>query len=80
MRLDDAPSVFEWIELVLASHRNTQRLERVKDSHRRGVLGQYFRQSLIAVRCNTPILPIGDMLPYMLKFARVEHSLFECRP
>ncbi len=43
MRLDDAPSVFEWIELVLASHRNTERLERVKDSHRRGVLGQDFR-------------------------------------
>jgi hypothetical protein len=43
MRLDDAPSVFEWIELVLASHRNTERLEGVKDSHRRGVLGQGFR-------------------------------------
>ena len=43
MRLDDAPSVFEWIELVLASHRNPERLERVKDSHRRGVLGQDFR-------------------------------------
>ena len=50
MRLDDAPSVFEWIELVLASYRNTQRLERVKDSHRRGVLGQDFRQSLVSVR------------------------------
>jgi hypothetical protein len=43
MRLDDAPSVFKWIEFVLASHRNPERFERVKDSHRGGVLGQDFR-------------------------------------
>jgi len=50
MRLDDAPSVFVRIELVLAGHRHSQRFERMKDSHRCGVLGKHFRQSLVTLR------------------------------